>query len=124
MEKTEEKKEEKTEVNVSDWLTKEELDIIRNQFFPPDATAIEMRYCMKVAQSLNLNPILKQIYFVERSSKVDGQWIKKIEPLPGRDAFLLLAHRSGDFEGLDTTSGIKAKPTLVNNKWELIANHL
>ena len=77
----------------SNWLSQDEKKIIKVQFFPPNATDMDMIYCMKVAETFNLNPILKQIFFVERSANIDGRWITKIEPLAGRDSFLTLAHR-------------------------------
>ena len=102
----------------SNWLSLEEKKIIRNQFFPQNASDIEMQYCMRVAESFNLNPILKQIFFIERKSNVGGQWITKIEPLAGRDSFLTLAHRSGKFAGIETTTDIKDVAKLTNGKWE------
>ena len=47
-----------------EWLSPENKKIIRSQFFPPNATDGEMQYCIGVAKAFNLNPILKQIYFV------------------------------------------------------------
>mgnify|MGYP002355624818 CR=1 FL=1 len=85
-----------------EWLSPENNKIIRSQFFPPNASDAEMQYCIGVAKAFNLNPILKQIYFVPRRSKVNDQWIEKIEPLAGRDSFLTLAHRSGKFDGIES----------------------
>ena len=70
-----------------EWLSDENKRIIRKQFFPPNATDSDMQYCIAVAKSFNLNPILKQIYFVERRAKINGEWHSKIEPLAGRDSF-------------------------------------
>lgn len=103
-----------------DWLTKDEKNIIRKQFFPAGATDIEMQYCMKVAESLNLNPILNQIYFVPRKSNVNGKWVEKIEPLAGRDSFLLLAHKSGEFESLESSVEIVDKPEFINDEWQTV----
>ncbi len=107
-----------TTQQTNQWLSKEEKQIIRKQFFPPKATDIDMQYCMSVAQSFDLNPILKQIYFVPRRAFVDGQWVEKIEPLAGRDSFLTLAHRTGKFAGIESFCEIKEKPYLNNGKWE------
>ena len=68
------------QITKSKWLSQDEKKIIKAQFFPPNATDIDMIYCMKVAETFNLNPILKQIFFVERSANINGQWITKIEP--------------------------------------------
>lgn len=109
----------------SNWLSQDEKKIIKAQFFPPNATDIDMIYCMKVAETFNLNPILKQIFFVERSANINGQWITKIEPLAGRDSFLTLAHRSGKFASIDSDCTIKQTAVLENGEWitknELVA---
>lgn len=107
----------KTEKSI--WLSIEEKQIIRKQFFPQNATDIEMKYCMSVAEKFNLNPILKQIFFIARKAKGEnGQWIEKIEPLAGRDSFLTLAHRSGKFAGIETNTEIKPSAKLNNGEWE------
>lgn len=100
-----------------EWLSVENKKIIRSQFFPPNASDAEMQYCIGVAKAFNLNPILKQIYFVPRRSKVNEQWIEKIEPLAGRDSFLTLAHRSGKFDGIESKVEIKETPVLKDGKW-------
>ena len=105
-------------VEKSNWLTNEEKQIIRKQFFPANASDIEMKYCMSVAEKFNLNPILKQIFFVPRKAKVNNQWIEKIEPLAGRDSFLTLAHRSGKFNGIETIAEIKPSAKFLNGEWE------
>ena len=110
-------------VEKSDWISNAEKAIIMKQFFPPNTTPVEMQYCMKVAENFNLNPILKQIYFVPRKSNVNGRWVEKVEPLCGRDSFLTLAHRSKKFIGLESTSDIEETPKLDNGKW-IIENDL
>jgi len=105
-------------VEKSNWLTNEEKQMIRKQFFPANASDIEMKYCMSVAEKFNLNPILKQIFFVPRKAKVNNQWIEKIEPLAGRDSFLTLAHRSGKFNGIETIAEIKPSAKFLNGEWE------
>jgi phage recombination protein Bet len=105
------------DIKKSSWLDKEEKAIVMKQFFPPNTSDIEMIYCMKVAETFNLNPILKQIYFVPRKSKVDGRWVEKVEPLAGRDSFLTLAHRSKNFAGIESSVSIKETPVLKDGKW-------
>ena len=100
-----------------DWLSDENKKIIKNQFFPQSATVADMQYCIGVAKAFNLNPILKQIYFVPRRSNVNGQWIEKVEPLAGRDSFLTLAHRTGKFAGIESKVEIKETPIMVDGKW-------
>ena len=101
-------------------FTAEDKKVIMNTYFPQGTSNEEMTFCMSVAKHLGLNPILKEIYFVERQSNVDGKWVKKIEPLAGRDAFLKLAHRSGQFAGLETSSKIVKVPRQNDGKWELV----
>ena len=67
----------KTPKEDNDWITLAEKSIIRNQFFPPSATDLDMQYCMSVAKNFKLNPILKQIFFIERRSKINNQWVVK-----------------------------------------------
>ena len=104
-------------VKKSDWLTKEEKQVINRQFFPQGADDGDKIYCMKVAEAFNLNPILKQIYFVPRKTQVNGQWAEKVEPLAGRDSFLTLAHRTGKFNGIESKVEIKDTPVLKDGKW-------
>jgi hypothetical protein len=101
-----------------EWLSDENKRIIRKQFFPPNATDSDMQYCIAVAKSFNLNPILKQIFFVERKAKINGEWHSKIEPLAGRDSFLTLAHRSGKFAGIKSDCFLKDKPVFINEEWQ------
>ena len=51
-----------------------QMEIIKKQFFPQVANKTDVEYCVGVAKSLGLNPITKEIYFVERKSNVNGQW--------------------------------------------------
>ena len=105
------------EVAELDWLTQENKKIIQTQFFPPNTTVSDMKYCMSVAKTFNLNPILKQIYFVPRRSNVNGQWIEKVEAVCGRDSYLTLAHRTGKFAGIESKVEIKETPIMVDGKW-------
>ena len=99
-------------------FSQDEKKVIKNQFFPQGTSDQEMIFCMNVATSLGLNPILKEIYFVERKSKVNNQWFTKIEPLVGRDAFLKIAHNSGKFGGIETSVELKPTYKLVNEEWQ------
>lgn len=107
-----------TQNTPQEWLSDENKRIIRKQFFPPNATDSDMQYCIAVAKSFNLNPILKQIFFVERKAKINGGWHSKIEPLAGRDSFLTLAHRSGKFAGIKSDCFLKDKPVFINGEWQ------
>lgn len=106
--------------NTNSWLSAEEIDFIKKQFFPQNANIIDINYCLEIARQFNLNPITKQIFFVPRRSKNEnGVWIEKVEPLVGRDGFLAIAHRTGDFAGIQTRAFIKEVPKLNNGNWEM-----
>ena len=98
---------------------KEAIDVefIKKQFFPPTANPNDIEFCLKVAKELNLNPIKREIFFIERKAQINGQWITKIEPLTSRDGFLTIAHRTGNFAGIKSWTEIKEVPKLINGNW-------
>ncbi len=98
-------------------FSNEQKAVIKSQFFPQGTSNAEMQYNMQVAKDLGLSPILKEIYFVERKSQVNGQWVTKVEPLAGKNAFMKLAHNSGQFNGLKVECMVKDVPTLENRQW-------
>lgn len=96
----------------------EQLEVIKKQFLPPNASDAEVAYCFAVARELGLNPITKEIFFVPRRMKNDkGQWIERVEPLVGRDGLLSIAHRSGILAGMDTKVEVKDIPAYSNGTW-------
>ena len=99
-------------------ISKEDIDFIKNQMFPMGASVRDIDYCLKVSQQLGLNPITKEIFFVERKTQINGQWVNKVEPLVSRDGLLSMAHKSGKFGGIEVTSQIKETPKLINGAWE------
>lgn len=110
------------EYKKSDWLTDNEKSVIDRQFFPHGASSDDKRFCMQVAEQLNLNPLLKQIYFVPRKTNIgtpqNPNWVEKVEPIAGRDSYLTLAHRTGQFAGIESYVKIEPCPTLKDNsKW-------
>ena len=98
-------------------LTDNEKKVIKNNFFPQNASTEDMRFCMSIANQFGLNPLLNQIYFVGRKAKVNSQWIEKVSPMVGRDGFLTIAHKSGKFAGIETKTTIKQVPTFDGNEW-------
>jgi len=106
-------------------VSTEEMEIIKKQFFPQNATQTEMEYCFAVANNLGLNPLTKEVQFVGRRAKVkEGnieKWVEKIEPMVGRDGYLAIAHRTKDFAGIETTSAVKDAPKLdASGEWKTI----
>lgn len=96
---------------------KEQMAVIESQFFPQGTSKAEQTYCFSVARELCLNPITKEIFFVNRRQKIGDRWFNKVEPMVGRDGFLSIAHRTNKFAGIETTSGIREVPQLENGKW-------
>ncbi|HEB9306479.1 TPA: phage recombination protein Bet [Campylobacter coli] len=109
---------------VSTSFTQEKIELIKKHFFPNNATIAEMEYCLNIANKYNLDPFLRQIFFVPRRAHVKindkKEWVDKIEPLVGRDGFLAIAHKTGKFGGIRSYSEIKQFPQLNNGKWEYI----
>ena len=99
-------------------FTDEQKKIIKNQFFPQGTSTNEMVYCMNIAKSLGLNPITKEIFFIERSHFEDGKYIKKTEPMLGRDSYIKVAHSTGLFGGIETSSKVEKVPTLIDGEWQ------
>ena len=95
----------------------EEISLIKRMYFPQGTSDLEMAYCMGVSRTLGLNPITKEIHFVPRRQQVNGQWVNKVEPMVGRDGFLSIAHRSGEFDGMSVTSDIKPTPVYKDGRW-------
>jgi len=98
---------------------KEQMAVIESQFFPQGASKAEQAYCFSVARELCLNPITKEIYFVNRRQKVGDKWVNKVEPMVGRDGFLSIAHRSNQFAGIETTTSIREVPQLEGIQWRM-----
>lgn len=96
---------------------KEQMAVIESQFFPSGASKAEQQYCFSVARELCLNPITKEIFFVNRRQKIGERWVNKVEPMVGRDGFLSIAHRTNQFAGIETTATIREVPQLENGQW-------
>jgi phage recombination protein Bet len=98
---------------------KEQMAVIESQFFPQGASKAEQAYCFSVARELCLNPITREIFFVNRRQKINDKWVNKVEPMVGRDGFLSIAHRSNKFAGIETTAMIREVPVLEAGQWRL-----
>lgn len=98
-------------------FSSQEMNLIQKQFFPQSASNLDIDYCMGVAKSLGLNPITKEIWFVERKSKVNNSWVTKVEPMAGRDSYLKIANRNGGFGGIETNIELKEIPYLNKGNW-------
>lgn len=98
-------------------FTTEQMQTIQAHFFPAGATKSEQDFCFSVARELGLNPILREIHFVPRRQKVGDRWMSKTEPMVGRDGFLVIAHRSGQLAGIESTATIRDTPMLEGGRW-------
>lgn len=75
----------------------EEVQILKNIFWK-GFTDHEVNYCIKVANGLNLSPILRQIHFIKRE---DGRGNVTITNQTGIDGLRLAAQRTGEYAGSD-----------------------
>ncbi|NVN91871.1 MAG: phage recombination protein Bet [Desulfuromonadales bacterium] len=98
---------------------KEQMAVIESQFFPQGASKAEQAYCFSVARELCLNPITREIFFVNRRQRINDKWVNKVEPMVGRDGFLSIAHRTNKFAGIETTAMIREAPVLEAGQWRL-----
>ena len=97
----------------------QQMAVIESQFFPAGASKAEQAYCFSVARELCLNPITKEIFFVNRRQKIGEKWVNKVEPMVGRDGFLAIAHRTNQFAGMETTACIRDVPQMESNQWRM-----
>jgi phage recombination protein Bet len=69
-----------------------------------DANDLELQMFLHLCKQYALDPFLKEIYFMKR--KVWNEWKKAYDEVPtmmvSRDGFLAIAHKSGQFGGMDT----------------------
>ena len=98
---------------------REQMAVIETQFFPSGTSKAEQAYCFSVARELCLNPITKEIFFVNRRQKIGDKWFNKVEPMVGRDGFLSIAHRTNQFAGIETTACIREVPMLEDGQWQI-----
>lgn len=95
----------------------EQMKVIEAHFFPAGASVAEQQYCFSVAKELGLNPITKEVYFVNRRQKVGDKWVSKVEPMVSRDGYVSIAHRSGQLAGMETVAAIREVPKLMQGEW-------
>ena len=116
--------------------TAEEMEVIKKQFFPHNATPTDIQYCMAVANRLGLNPLTKEVQFVGRRAQIKKEipssnpnnppriveeWAEKVDPMVGRDGYLAIAHKTGQFAGIETSSALKETPKMSpSGEWAYI----
>ena len=90
--------------------------------FPVDMTGREKEaeHCLAIARHYQLNPLLKEIRFVNSASWERGRKVWTVKPLVGRDGLVALAHRSGQYGGIKTTVELRTWPTFRDGTWQNI----
>jgi phage recombination protein Bet len=76
--------------------TNEDLKLIR-QIAAKDATETEFNHFLYIANKYNLDPLIKQIWCVKFGSSAAAIYA-------ARDGFLTIAHKSNQFNGMETVS--------------------
>lgn len=74
-------------------FTQKHLDLIKSQI-APNATRDEFETFLMMAKRMRLDPLLKQLYFI----KYDGKSVSYVTSI---DSYRLIAHRTGEFAGVD-----------------------
>lgn len=97
-------------------LTGDQMNILRTQI-APDISDNDLMYCLEVADKCQLNPILKDIYFVPRQAQINGRWVTKHEPMVGRKGARAIARRKGMKVPPNTGHTIKKFPKFKNGDW-------
>lgn len=99
-------------------LTKEQSEIIKTQI-APGISDNDLMYCLEIAKEAQLNPIIKDIYFVPRKASINGQWVSKHEPMIGRKGARAIARRKGMKVPPTTGHTIKLFPYLdQSGEWQ------
>ena len=96
-------------------ITKEGIDLIRKTV-AKDANDLELQMFLHLAQRYGLDAFSREIMFIKR--KVWNSYKQGYDEIPtflvGRDGFLNIAHRSGQFGGIKTTPNFDEKGNLVS----------
>src|SRR3990167_2738996 len=96
-------------------ITKEGIDLIRKTV-AKDANDLELQMFLHLAQRYGLDAFSREIMFIKR--KVYNSYKQSYDEIPtflvGRDGFLSIAHRSGQFGGIKTTPDFDEKGNLVS----------
>lgn len=83
----------------SDYVATLTMERFREAYLPGAKDEADVRLCFEVMRQTGLNPVLKQIYFLERTEKRGETWITKMVPQTSIDGLRLIAERSGKRDG-------------------------
>jgi phage recombination protein Bet len=78
----------------------EHMRIVR-EAFAPSASQAEFEVMWAGAKARRLDPVRKQIHFVKRKQKVDGQWVERWTSIVAIDGFRAIAEGTGLYDGQD-----------------------
>lgn len=81
-------------------FSREQLQTLKNTI-AASASDAEFAYFIEVCKHKRLDPFSRQIHFVPRRQKVNGNWITKWEAQTGIDGFRAIAQRTGQLDGQD-----------------------
>jgi phage recombination protein Bet len=81
--------------HIAPTYTEEDLALIKAKF-APNATESEFKLLMYMSKKFGLDPLLKEIWLVKFGDS-------PAQIYAGRDGYLKVAHRSGQFDGMKTT---------------------
>lgn len=84
--------------------TAERRDLLRKQVCPPQTTNAEFEFYLAWCQRTGLDPFVKQAYLIERSAQVNGQWVKKLEPMASEAGMAARCDAFPDFQGLEAAA--------------------
>ena len=102
-------------------MTNEQMQIIKTQI-APGISDNDLMYCLEIAKQAQLNPIIKDIYFVPRKQNLgtyqNPQWVEKHEPMVGRKGARAIARRKGMIVPPTTGYTLKNFPYLENGEWK------
>lgn len=79
-------------------FTPKHLELIKNQI-AKDATQEEYDLFIMMARRTRLDPLLKQLYFIKYKGKNGNP--DKVSYVTSIDSYRIIAHRTGDFAGVD-----------------------
>ena len=78
----------------------EHMRIVR-EAFAPTASQAEFEVMWAGAKARRLDPVRKQIHFVKRKQKFDGQWVERWTSIVSIDGFRAIAEQTGKYDGQD-----------------------
>lgn len=78
--------------------SKEQIDTIRRTI-AMGATDAELQLFVATCERLELDPFSRQVYFIKRRQKVNGQWVDVGRPEISIDGFRASAEQTGEYEG-------------------------